>query len=440
MITQRSNLKKVRAGTVLLTLSLSLGLSSAWAFGVMDGPGDDRRGYEGLDFQTRSLSLQVRIGTPADLVARAQEVPLGLPPLVVPDDNPLTEARVALGRKMFFDRRLSLNGTQSCAMCHIPEQGFTNNELATAVGVKGRSVGRNSPTMYNVAYKRKLFHDNREASLEQHAWQPILHPNEMANPSIGFFLRRLTALSDYEGLFEAAFDGRGPDLETVPKALASYQRVLVSGNSPFDQWHFGGDENALNDAEIRGFALFSGRANCIACHHVEQDHALFTDHQVHNTGIAYARSQRSAPQYSRVLVAPGIYMNVSADTIRLVGNPVAPDLGRYRVTGDPDDRWSFGTPSLRNVALTAPYMHDGSLPSLAAVVEFYDRGGEPNPLQSPLVSPLGLSAEERNDLVAFLRSLTGEYHSLVSDAFAAPIGNVGSERRSQEAVMEEIGQ
>lgn len=419
-------------GVVFLALLIAPCL--AWAvFGagetVLDGPGDDRRGYERPDFQTRSLALQVRVGTPADLVTRASQPVLGLPPLAIPEHNPLTQERVVLGRKMFFDRRLSLNGTQSCAMCHIPEQGFTNNELATAVGIEGRSVGRNTPTLYNVAYMHSLFHDGRDETLEQQAWQPLLHRNEMANPSIGYVLRKLESLPDYGGLFEAAFDGRGPDLGNVPKALAAYQRTLLSGNSRFDRWYFGGEEGALSESEIRGFALFAGSGNCISCHTIEADHALFTDQEMHNTGVGFHRSQRRSIQGSRVLIAPGVFVNVTEETIRSVGRPIPPDLGRYRVTGDPEDRWAFRTPGLRNVALTGPYMHDGSLSTLSAVVDFYNRGGEPNPMQDDRIGPLGLGPQERADLVAFLHSLTGEYRELVTDAFAAPIGDVGVERR-----------
>lgn len=397
---------------------------------VFDRPGDDRRGYDRLDFQTRSLALGSRIGVPADLVGRAKQGMLGLPPLEIPESNPLTEERVALGRKVFFDRRLSLNRTQSCAMCHIAEQGFTNNETRTAVGIMGRSVGRNAPTLYNVGFFDELFHDSREQTLEQLVWQPMLDKNEMANPSIGYVLRTIESLPDYDGRFEAAFDGRGPDIDTVPKALAAYQRTLISGNSAFDRWYYGDEEDAMSESQIRGFGIFSGRGQCIACHTVKEDHALFTDQKLHNTGVGVERSRRSASsEGSRVLIAPGVYINVSEETIRTVGSRLAPDLGRNRITEDPDDRWHFKTPSLRNVSLTAPYMHDGSLATLEEVVDFYNDGGVPNPLQDDRIEPLGLNEQEQEDLVAFLRSLTGEYRELVSDAFAAPIGNVGVERR-----------
>jgi cytochrome c peroxidase len=165
-------------------------------------PGDDKSDYESKQYQTHSVALAQRKGKPADLLKLARNPPLGLPKLPTPEDNPLSREKIELGRKLFFDRRLSLNNTFSCAMCHVPEQGFTSQEQATAVGVEGRTVRRNSPTLYNVAYAERLFHDGRESTLENQVWGPFLAHNEMANPSIGFVVDKLKALSDYRGLFE----------------------------------------------------------------------------------------------------------------------------------------------------------------------------------------------------------------------------------------------
>lgn len=394
---------------------------------VTDGPGDYKGNYDSPDYVTRSISLEARVGRKADLLAIARHPPLGLPPLPVPEHNPLTREKVELGRKLFFDRRLSLNGTQSCGMCHIPEQGFTNNELATAVGLEGRDVGRNAPTLYNVGYKTRLFHDARESTLEQQAWQPIVNHLEMASPSIGWTLERIRGLADYDGLFEAAFDGSGPDMDTVADALASYQRTLLAANSPFDRWYYGDEEDALDASAQRGFELFTGRGNCSSCHLLGEDHALFTDEELHNIGTGYERSMGEPPGPQRVTLAPGVFVEVAPEIVAEVSGPGAGnDLGRYEVTGDPADRWHYKTPTLRNVALTAPYMHDGSLLTLADVVDFYDRGGVPNPLLDPRIRPLGLSAREKADLLAFLEALTGDYRSLVLDAFVAPVGDVGS--------------
>jgi len=385
-------------------------------------PGDFREGYERADFQTNSTSLQMRRGQEADLLAVMEMPPLGLPEVPIPYDNPVTGDKVQLGRKMFFDRRLSVNNTVSCAMCHIAEQGFAQNELKTPVGVEGKSVRRNAPTIYNTAYLNRLFHDGREISLENQVWSPLLANNEMGNLSIGTVIERVQRLADYEDLFEQAF-GRGPDMQTIGMAFASYERTLVSGDSPFDRWYFGKDEAAIGESAQRGFALFRGKARCIGCHTVTPKSTLFTDNEFHNTGIGYYATMRPAKSKIDLLLAPGHIERVDTNLLTTTGTPQFSDLGRYEVTGLPADRWRYRTPTLRNVALTAPYMHDGSLSSLRDVLLFYNRGGVPNEVLDPLISPLGLSDTEIDDLLTFLQSLTGSnVDALVSDAFAAPIG------------------
>jgi len=330
---------------------------------------------------------------------------LGLPALEAPPDNPITPGKVALGRTLFFDRRLSPNGTMSCGMCHIPEQGFAATELATPVGIEGRSVRRNAPTLLNVGYQRRLFHDGREGSLEDQIWGPLLAANEMGNPSIGHVVERIRSLRDYDGRFEAAFGG-GVSAQRIGAAIASYERTLVAGDSRFDRWRYGGDASALTEIERRGFELFGGKARCSACHTVGEHSALFTDHGFHNTGIGWRRGP-PIPERTRVELAPGVFADLERRVIASFAEPPAGDVGRYEITRDPKDRWAYKTPSLRNAALTAPYMHDGSLSTLEAVIEFYDRGGIENPEKSPLVVPLRLTAGERAALAAFLRALTG---------------------------------
>ena len=393
------------------------------------GPGDVKEGYESADYRTQSRSLLDRRGVKLDLIRLAEEPPLGLPPVPVPAGNPLTRAKVELGRKLFFDRRLSINDTLSCATCHIPEQGFTNNELRTPVGVEGRSVLRNSPTLYNVAYQQHLFLDGREISLENQVWQPMTAHNEMAAPSIGYVIRKIRRMDDYRGMFEAAFEGRGPDILTIGQALASYQRTLLAADSPFDRWYFGGRADAVDAPVKRGFTLFSGKAQCIVCHQVRGDHALFIDHRFHNTGMGYAASvTETEPESTRVQLAPGVFAELPRAAIDAVTQQKLPnDLGLYRVTESPDDRWKFRTQTLRNVSLTAPYMHNGRFDTLRQVIDFYDRGGVPNELLSPLIRPLGLTEREKQDLEAFLHSLTGSnVPDLVADAFAAPIGDLSA--------------
>ncbi|MES9823524.1 MAG: cytochrome c peroxidase [Candidatus Thiodiazotropha endolucinida] len=405
----------------LLKAGLSLPESSK-----LSKPGDDKQGYEQESYVTRSLDLELRQGQAADLISFIDKPPLGLPPVPVPGNNPISREKIELGRKLFYDRRLSLNDTFSCAMCHVPEQGFTSNELAMAVGIEGRSVRRNSPTIYNSAYAALLFHDGREQTLEQQVWGPLLARNEMANPSIGYVLEKIRKIDDYEGSFEAAFDGRGVSMETLGMAIASYERALVSGGSPFDHWYYGDDKQALPASAQRGFELFVGKAGCVACHHIGDKHALFSDDALHNTGIGYRESMGIVPETQPVTVAPGVTLQIDRSVIEQVGEPAPTDVGLYEVTQNPNDRWKYKTPSLRNVALTAPYMHNGSFSTLREVVEFYDSGGVANELLDPLIRPLGLNESEKQDLVAFMQSLTGgNVDTLVADAFAAPVGDVG---------------
>ena len=392
---------------------------------VYFGPGDDKEGYDSTSYKTNTLDLQKRTGKEADLLALVKNPPLGLPTVPVPVDNPITREKVELGRKLFFDRRLSINDTFSCAICHIPEQGFTNNEIQTAVGVEGRSVKRNSPTVYNSAYLGKIFHDGRESTLEQQVWSPLLARNEMANPSIGYVINKIKAIKEYDGMFEKAFDGRGPTMETIGMALASYQRTLNAADSPFDRWYFGKNENAVSEDVKRGFEIFTGKGSCSSCHLIQEDYALFSDDRLHNTGLGYQASMGIEPKTKRVQLAPGVYTEMDFNAIRAVSRSKENDLGLYEVTENPNDRWKFRTPPLRNVALTAPYMHDGSMQTLREVIEFYNEGGVENELLSPLIKPLDLSVEEMDDLVAFLESLTSNnIATLVADAFAAPIGDL----------------
>jgi cytochrome c peroxidase len=324
---------------------------------------------------------------------------LGLPPR---PGSSATAAQVELGRQLFFDRRLSFNGTMSCGMCHVPEEGFASNASQQAVGIEGRSLKRNAPTVLNVAWFTTLFLDGRERSLETQAWAPLLHPDEMANPSVGHLLERLRRWPDYAGRFEQAFAGRGATMDTVGSALAAYQRTLTAADSRFDRWRYGGQAQALSPQEQRGFALFTGKARCATCHPVGDTHALLTDQRFHVTGAGAAWQPRAAVS---VPLAPGVQTTLSvADRAAYDTAPVA-DLGRWEITLQPADRHAFRTPSLRNVARTAPYMHDGSLPTLEAVVAFYARGGGPVPDRSPSLAPLALDDADQRALVAFLRAL-----------------------------------
>lgn len=375
------------------------------------GVGDGRIGYEHSGYRSDSRRIDTLEGDPLDLAALARSPPLGLPPLTtVPEP-----AAVALGRRLFHDRRLSANGTLSCAMCHVPEQAFTQNELATPVGMEGRSVRRNAPALYNVGYRHALFRDGRAASLEDQVAAPLLAANEMGNRSLDEAVARVAA--DYEPAFLDAFGGH-PDPVTLARALASYQRALLSADSPWDRWYYGGAKGALEPPAQRGFQTFLENG-CSGCHTLGEDHALFSDDAYHNTGVAHRR-QAAARQPTRVQIAPGVFVPLKAR----FETPELADLGREEVTGRQEDRWRFRTPSLRNVALTGPYMHDGSLPTLESVVRFYAAGGSPHSGQDPRIRPLNLSGTEVADLVAFLESLTGSnVEALAADARSVPIGD-----------------
>ena len=387
-------------------------------------PGDNKQNYQYVDYQTQSIALLQRQGKASDLMSNYLKPPLGLPKLPQSKDNFITPLKIALGRKLFYDRRLSLNNTFSCAMCHIPEQGFSNNEMTTAVGIEGRSVRRNSPTLYNVAYAKLLFHDGRENSLEQQVWGPLLASNEMANPSIAYVIDKIKNNADYKGLFEKAFY-KGPTMETIGQALASYERTLNSADSEFDQWYYGKQTKFVGDEVKRGFQLFSGKAGCSNCHSIDNHSALFTDQKRHNTGIGYLASMLKVPDKQKVQVSPGVFVEVPKQHLTGLDIEKPSDLGYYEVTQNPNDRWVYKTPSLRNIALTAPYMHNGSLATLENVVSFYNQGGIANENLSPLIKPLNLSEVECADLVFFLKALTGSnVKDLVSDAFAAPVGDL----------------
>ncbi len=330
----------------------------------------------------------------------AAAAPLGLPAIATPPT-----AQVELGRALFFERRMSVNGTLSCAMCHVPEQGFTANEVRTSVGMEGVSLRRSAPTLLNVAFVRHLFVDGRAASLEEQALMPLLHPDEMANPSLDVLLRRVAGWPEYRPLFRRAFGTARPTAQRIARALAAYERTLLAADSRFDRWRYGGQTDALTAQEQRGFDLFVNQG-CTACHPIGTRHALFTDHEFHNVGVQ-ARSEADRERDVRVKLAPGLSAVLTPAELRRVGVADVSDLGRHEITRRREDLRAFRTPSLRNVALTAPYMHDGSFDTLEQVVDYYIAGGTPaDPAQDPRIRPLAIGREDRDALIAFLKSLT----------------------------------
>jgi cytochrome c peroxidase len=390
-----------------------------------DGPhkvglADSRVGYESVSYVTDSKVVIQTLGKRQPLYVLSMNPPLGLPRV----SRRLDPEEIDLGRQLFFDRRLSKNETLSCAMCHIPEQGFTQNELATPVGHLGKGVRRNVPSLYNVAFAENLFLDGREQSLEAQIWSPLLAENEMANDSREAVLAKLALDARYMARFAEVFN-EGLTEASLGRALAAYQRALLSGDSAFDRWYFGG-ETAVRIGLVaedypalaaRGFTVFQDKG-CASCHRLSDSSALFTDGEFHNTGTGYRRAGRALRPPS-VQLAPGVFVvpTVDAETETFT------DDGRYEVTGREVDKWRYRTPSLRNVALTSPYMHDGSIATLEEVVAFYAEGGGGDPAQDPRTRSVQLTETDQEALVAFLQTLTSSHvDALVSDARSVTIG------------------
>ncbi|HEC17779.1 MAG TPA: c-type cytochrome [Gammaproteobacteria bacterium] len=331
--------------------------------------------------------------------------PLGLPEVTVPADNPQSAAKIELGKQLFFDKRLSADGTVSCASCHQPERAFTDGR-PTAVGIRGQVGPRNAPTVLNAAFYTSLFHDGRADSLETQALGPLTNPIEHGLKNTQPILALLRNDPDYRRLFQSAF-GEAPEKaqpEHIGKAIASYERTLVCGNTPFDRFLYGGDETALSESAQRGLRIFRRKGNCANCHEIGLNHSLFTDNRFYNLGVGFERLKGKFTQF------------VSAYKQATAGNQTDPaavynerersELGRFLVTGEVADIGKFRTPTLRNISLTGPYMHDGSQKTLEDVVEYYNQGGEKNPFLDPAIYPLHLTEQEKADLVEFLNSLS----------------------------------
>lgn len=333
-------------------------------------------------------------------------VPLGLPPLPLKFAN-VSAGKVALGRRLFFDRRLSFNNTLSCAMCHLEEDAFASTQSKKAIGMEGRTIRRNSPSLLNVVYQRTLFHDGRESRLDLQAWLPLLAEDEMANPSMGHVLDRIGALEDYTVQFEQVYPGEGISVRSVGDAIASFEATLLSANSRFDRWYYGTEKDLLNEQEVAGFRIFTGKGGCSGCHRIEPDSALLTDHQFHNTGIGYRAAMRPEREYV-IPLAPGVETKMSLETIDAFGEKPRNDVGRFEVTLKESDRWAYKTPSLRNVSRTPPYMHDGSIATLEDVIEYYSSGAAAKFGNNGYLVHLNLAADEKAALAAFLRSLDGD--------------------------------
>jgi cytochrome c peroxidase len=298
--------------------------------------------------------------------------PRGLPLFEIPEDNLLTAAKVALGKQLYFDKRLSVDNTVSCATCHDPAKGWSDGE-ATASGIQGRRGARNSPTVLNSAYHSFQFWDGRAATLEEQAIGPILNQVEMGMPSEQALESKLNAIPGYKRQFQEVF-GKPATAGDVARAIAAFERTLLAAEAPYDRFR-SGNKVALSDSAQRGLKLFFGKAHCAACHVGPN----FTDNAFHNIGVGMQNQN--------------------------------PDPGRQVISNLLGDRGTFKTPSLRDVARTSPYMHDGSLNTLDEVVKWYNNGGSKNPQLDEEIYPLKLTDREQQDLITFL------IEGLTSDAY-----------------------
>jgi cytochrome c peroxidase len=321
-----------------------------------------------------------------------------LGPVPVPQDNPLSAAKVMLGHRLFTDRRLSGDSSLSCQDCHLPEHGYA---VPAPLGpaYPTQQERRNSPSLINVAYNRPLIWDGRAPDLDKQARGPVRNILHMNN-DVDLLVEQLRMDDGYRKAFAGAFGEGEITGERIARAIASYERTLVFDDSPLDRY-MDGERGALDPAQKRGLGLFFGKANCIQCHHG----ANLTDNRFHNLGV---------PETS-VNGNPQILASIRFDARRM-GLPewaqLRRDPGRELVTKDPADRDKFRTMGLRNIESSAPYMHNGALGTIEDVIAFYNRGGGDDLNKSPLLRPLGLSDDERRDLVAFLRALTGRQRQM----------------------------
>lgn len=364
------------------------------------------------------LSVMGHYASPAP----GSSAPVGLPPPAEPQDNPQTPEKVALGKKLFEEKRFSLTGEVSCATCHAEEKAFTDSPLSVSEGIQKLRGTRNAPTVVNAVYFKTMFWDGRSPSLEDQALHPPINPVEMGLKDHQPILDIVRSDPEYVKAFKEVF-GKTADtvtMDEVTKAIAAFERTLVAGDSPFDRYFYGGEEDALTPAQKRGFNLFVNKGRCVSCHVIEQTQALFTDNRFHNVGVGINDIQGDVPGLAHEFLKAEA--TASQVDVQVLTNKKTSELGRFAVSRGFDDLGAFKTPTLRNIAVTAPYMHDGSLETLDDVMQHYNNGGvthEGDPVNDFLsggIRPLGLTEQEIDDLVAFMEALTSpEFAHLAKD-------------------------
>jgi cytochrome c peroxidase len=324
-----------------------------------------------------------------------QGIPLSLWRKRIPPDNPMSAEKIKLGEALYFDKRLSADGTVSCATCHDPASAFTDRN-ATAIGVRSGLGARNAPTVLNAMFSGTLFWDGRTRTLEDQAMQPLVNPAEMGMQDYDAVVARAASVPDYVERFRRVFKS-DVTIKNIARAIAAFERTQLSGNSPFDRF-IAGNVNAITAAQKSGWKLFRGKAQCIQCHAFSRRAPFFTDFDFHNTGVS--TKNRNFEKLVREVGTKEVSKLSHAEDFS--------DLGRFLVTRQAKDIGAFKTPTLRDIELTAPYMHEGSQKTLLDVVRFYNRGGDVNPHLDKRMRPLNLTDEEMNSLVEFMRALTSE--------------------------------
>lgn len=322
---------------------------------------------------------------------------------IVPEDNRLTETRVQLGRELYFDTRLSADDTVACATCHDVSRAFSDLRM-TSQGIDGQLGRRNAPTTMNAFLLGTQFWDGRSPDLEEQAKLPIINPIEMGAENHEVAIARIADDPEYMRLFREAYDAE-PNIEDAAKAIASFERTLVFLDAPFDRF-LAGDEDAISDQAKRGWELFNGKARCVSCHPLNPSNPSGSDSRFHNIGVA-ARAQ----DFEK-LAREALDLLAKDDGVEKVDELALEtdlsELGRFLVTKDRSDIGAFKSPQMRNIGITAPYMHDGSMHTLWDVMDHYNKGGEPNPFLDGGIFPLALSEQEISDLIAFMFTLTDD--------------------------------
>jgi cytochrome c peroxidase len=362
--------------------------------------------------------------------------PLGIPPelvaYVTPKDNPTSADRIELGRKLFNDKRLSADNTVSCATCHDADAGFTAR-IATAKGIRDQLGKRNAPTVLNAMFLDSQFWDGRAKTLEDQATLPIINPIEMGMKDEKAVLAKVAGIPEYASEFQKVF-GRPVNYADLGRAIAAFERTIVSGDAPIDRF-LRGDQNALSESQKRGWSLFNGRGRCNSCHGFNATYPFFTDNLFHNVGIAAHKADFPA---LAVKAERAIGRGTVEEIDRLALETDFSELGRFLVTKNRADIGAFKTPHLRDIVITGPYMHDGSLGTLWDVMDHYNKGGVLNPFLDGGIQRLGLSEEEINDLVDLMNAFTSSrYASQANTELARQKAMAQSKRpeRDTEAAM-----